>query len=70
MEVSDQLHAPAALPRRKSLGYPFMGGWVAPEPVWTQWRREKYSSPYHEWNPGHPACSLVAIVTEILVRYT
>jgi hypothetical protein len=46
LEVSDQLHARAALPPGKeppvSIGYEV--GWT-PEPVWTTWRREN-SWPY------------------------
>jgi len=47
MEVSDQLHAPAALPPGKesavSIGQE--AGW-APDPVWKRCRREKF--------PEHP----------------
>jgi hypothetical protein len=49
-EVSDQLNAPAALPRRKSpptpIGY---DTGCAPEPAWTAWRWEK-SCPYRDSN--------------------
>jgi len=43
MEVSDQLHAPTALPRGKEPPVPikYEAGW-APEPVWTRWWREKF----------------------------
>jgi hypothetical protein len=44
MEVSGQLHAPAALPPGKDHPVPiwWKAGW-APEPIWTQqWRREKF----------------------------
>jgi hypothetical protein len=42
MEVSGQLHVPAALPLGKEPTVPTgqEAGW-APEPVWTLWRREK-----------------------------
>jgi hypothetical protein len=46
MEVSGQLHVPASLPPGKEplvpIGYEV--GW-APEPVWTQWGREKFPAP-------------------------
>jgi hypothetical protein len=35
MRVGGQLHAPAALPPGKRPSTHFIGGWVAPEPVWT-----------------------------------
>jgi len=65
VDVSDQLNASAALPRRK---FP----WYArnrrldglPEPVWTRWRR-KDPCPYREFNPGRPARSLVATLSEL-----
>jgi hypothetical protein len=42
LEVSGQLHGPAALPLGKELPVPIVwkAGW-APEPVWTTWRGEK-----------------------------
>jgi hypothetical protein len=50
LEVSGQLHAPAALPPGKqppvSIGYE--AEW-APEPVWTTWRKE-ISLPYRDSN--------------------
>jgi hypothetical protein len=30
MEVSDELHAPVALPQGKSFHYTWIGGWVGP----------------------------------------
>jgi hypothetical protein len=42
MQVSGQLHDPAALPPGRAPGTRWTGGWVGPEPVWTQWCREKY----------------------------
>jgi hypothetical protein len=46
MGVSGQHHAPAALyPRGKNPGTHLTGGWVGPEPVWTQ-RLEEKSSAY------------------------
>jgi len=43
MVVSGQLHAPAALPPGKKPLVPtgYEAEWI-PEPVWTQWRREKF----------------------------
>jgi hypothetical protein len=41
MEVSGQLHGPAALP---SVPTGQEAGW-APEPIWTLWSREKSLSP-------------------------
>jgi hypothetical protein len=35
MRVGGQLHAPATLPPGKRAGTHFIGGWVAPGPVWT-----------------------------------
>jgi hypothetical protein len=42
MEVSGQLHTPAALPPEEELPAPigYEAGW-APEPVWTLWSGEK-----------------------------
>jgi hypothetical protein len=45
MEVSGQLHAPAALPRGKSLIIHWIRGGVGPEPVWALRRREKSLTP-------------------------
>jgi hypothetical protein len=46
MEVSGQLHSPAALPPGKEPLVPigYEAGW-APEPFWTRWRREKFPAP-------------------------
>jgi hypothetical protein len=43
MEVSGQLHAPAALDTEKEPPVPtgYEAGWV-PESVWAQWRGEKF----------------------------
>jgi hypothetical protein len=39
-----------------------IGGWWAPEPVWTFWRRrKKYFPPVRHHTPHHPAKSLVTI---------
>jgi hypothetical protein len=46
MEVSGQFHEPAALSPRKgpSVLIGSEAGW-SPDPVWSRWRREKYSAP-------------------------
>jgi hypothetical protein len=42
MGVSGQRHAPVALyPREKTPGTHYTGGWVGPDPVWTQRLEEK-----------------------------
>jgi hypothetical protein len=50
LEVSDQLHVPAALPRGKAPQYPLdsrLGG--PPELVWVMWRKEN-SLDYRDLN--------------------
>jgi hypothetical protein len=47
----------------RALGTHWIGGWVAPEPVWTTWRREN-SCPYRESN------SKPSVVQPIARRYT
>jgi len=37
----------------------------APEPAWTQWRREESASPYRESNSVRQTRSLVTILTEL-----
>jgi hypothetical protein len=56
MEMSGQLHAPAALSLGKDSLVPigYEAGWV-PEPFWMRWWREKF-----------PVHSLVAVPTELL----
>jgi hypothetical protein len=46
MEVSGQLHAPAALLPEEEPPVPigYEAGW-APEPIWTRWWREKFPAP-------------------------
>jgi len=45
MEVSGQLHATVVLTPGESASRTYrIGGWVAPESVWTRCRREKVSS--------------------------
>jgi hypothetical protein len=58
MEVSGQLHAPAALPSGKEPLLPteYEAGW-APQPVWTRWWRQKFPTPSGSRTPNHPARS-------------
>jgi hypothetical protein len=65
MEVSGQLHAPAALPPGKETLVPTgqEAGW-APEPFWTRWCRDKFPAPRWESNPRTP------IVQPVDKRYT
>jgi len=60
MEVSGQLHAPAALPQGKEPLTPIEQEtrW-APGPVWTRWWREKSPAPTGTQIPDHPARSPV-----------
>jgi hypothetical protein len=58
MEVSGQIHSPAALHPDKEPLVPsgLEGGWT-PEPVWTRWRIVKFPAPVGTRTPGHPARS-------------
>jgi hypothetical protein len=58
MEMSGQLHSPAALFPGKESMVPIgqEAGWT-PEPVWTRWWREKFSVPTRTRTPDHPARS-------------
>jgi hypothetical protein len=60
LEVSGQLHAPAALPQGKEPSVPIGQevGW-APEPVLTTWRKEN-SWPYRDSNSNPSVAQLVA----------
>jgi len=63
MEMSGQLHAPAALlpvPTELEVGW-------APEPVWTRWRRRKAPAPAgnRKSNRARPARRLLTILTEV-----
>jgi hypothetical protein len=55
MEMSGQLHTPAALPVGKSSPVPIgLEGGLAPEPVWTLWRRESLAMPGIKPGPSSP----------------
>jgi len=58
MEVSGQLHAPAALPPGKEPSVPigYEAGWT-PEPFWTRWWKEKFPVPTETRTPDHAAPS-------------
>jgi hypothetical protein len=43
----------------------WVGGWVSPRASLEAMTKSKILCPYWEWNPGHPACSLVSILTEL-----
>jgi hypothetical protein len=62
-------------PLENSTGTHWIGGWVAPEPVWMTWRREN-SGPYQDSNSDpsviQPITSLYtnyAILAPILIQY-
>jgi hypothetical protein len=53
MQASGQLHASAALPAgKRDPGTYWTGGWVAPQPVWTLWSREKSLTPSGNRTPA------------------
>jgi hypothetical protein len=56
MEVSGQLHAPAALPPGKEPLIPtrWKAGWAS-EPLWTRWGIDKFPAPAGTRNPDHSA---------------
>jgi hypothetical protein len=59
MEVSGQLHAPAALPPGEE-GTHWIGGWVGPRAVLDAVVKRKNPSPPRESNPRIPIVQLVA----------
>jgi hypothetical protein len=63
MEVSGQLHAPAAL-TPGSLWYHWIGGWVGPRAVLDAVVKRKIPRPPRESNPRTP------IVQPVAQRYT
>jgi hypothetical protein len=65
MEVSGQLHAPAASPPGKTAtGTHWIGGWVGPRTVLDAVLKRKIPSPRRESNPRTP------IVQPVAQRYT
>jgi hypothetical protein len=54
MEVSGQLHAPAALPPEKAPGTHWIGGWVGPRAVLEAVVKRKIPSPRRKSNPRTP----------------
>jgi hypothetical protein len=69
LEVSGQLHAPAALPPGKEPPVPFEYevGWTA-EPVWTIWRSEN-SYPHRDLNPDPSKCMIVMMAIELFIGH-
>jgi hypothetical protein len=65
MEVSGQLHYPAALsPRERAPGTRWIGGWVCPRAVLDAVVKRKIPSPRRKSNPRTP------IVQPVAQRYT
>jgi hypothetical protein len=44
-------------PGERASGAHWIGGWVGPEPVWTQWWRENFPTPAGTRTPHHAARS-------------
>jgi hypothetical protein len=65
MEVSGQLHAPAALSPERIPGTNWIGGWVGPRAGLEAVVERKIPSPIRGLNPVRPARSLVVIPTEL-----
>jgi len=70
MDVSGQLHVPAALPPRKvppppPPGTNWIGGWVGFRAGLDALgkRKKSHRCPCRESSPSHPACSLVTTLT-------
>jgi hypothetical protein len=69
MEVSDQLHAPAALPRReRAPSTHWIGGWVGPRAVLDAVVKRKIPSSRRESNSRTPSIQPVA-QTELSWRF-
>jgi hypothetical protein len=54
MEVSGQLHAPAAYPRERAPRTHWIGGWMGPRAVLDAVVKKIISSPRRELNPRSP----------------
>jgi len=63
-----QPHAPAALLPGKNSRADWIREWLAAEPVWTLWRRHNLLDSAGIRIQGHPACSAVTTLTELLIR--
>jgi hypothetical protein len=61
MEVSGQLHAPAALRREGTLVPIEKGGWMVSKTGLDVLQKTKPVSPASIWSPGGSACSVAAI---------
>jgi len=70
MEMSDQLHAPAALPTEKASSTHWEGGWVDLRQGLNAVAKRKIPCPCQKSNPGRPDRSLVATHTELRVLFT
>jgi hypothetical protein len=57
MEVSGQIHAPAALPRGKISGTHCIGDYMGPRAYLDVVKQRKIHFPCPESNPGRRACS-------------
>jgi hypothetical protein len=70
MEVSGQLHAPAALPLEKEHKVPIRQewGWVGPRAGLDAVAKITFPSPCQKSNPDRPARSLERIAEETLIR--
>jgi hypothetical protein len=64
MEVSGQLHDPAALPQERAPSTHWIGRWVGPRAVLDTVGKRKIPSPRWESNPRTP------IVQPVVQRYT
>jgi hypothetical protein len=67
MEVSDQLHTPAALPSEYPLGRRLGGLQI--QFGYSEKEKNFLHCPFQELNLGHPACSQVIILTELPQLY-
>jgi hypothetical protein len=66
MEMSSHLHAPSHFtPRGRVLGIHWTGGWVGLSQSGWEEEKKSHHCPCWELNPGHPAHSVVSILTEL-----